>query len=388
MDYRSLRGSEVRRKVLVVAMLDSIHTARWLSQFVDEEIDFYLFPSSPMRRVHAQIAKLAKGPLGDHAVFRIFPLAKYWALPLWIIDKAVNNAIRGRLLALWFRKISPNYVHGLEMQNAGYLILRSFERVARVQNSKILVTNWGSDIFWFQRDPRHRQKLKRLLRLAHAYACECQRDVALALSLGFKGEIMPVLPNAGGFDAEYLNDEILPPEERRLIAVKGYHGWVGRAHIALQALEAISAELQDYEVVVYSCNLSTRRLATQMAKRTGLKVTAYSKGALSHDEMVEKFSKSLIYVGLSLSDGISTSMLEAMARGAIPVQTSTACCDEWFSDTGVAIQNLTAEEVAHGIQRAIGLALTSDSAAKNRDTVRARASREEIARQAISFYRL
>ena len=199
---------------------------------------------------------------------------------------------------------------------------------------------------------------------------------------------MPVLPNAGGFARSQLGGELLPVDKRKLIMVKGYHGWVGRAHIALQAIESISAELQDYEIVVYSCNLSTKWLATQVAKRTGLTINAYSKGALTHDVMVEKFSRSLIYIGLSLSDGISTSMLEAMAMGAIPVQTSTACCDEWFSETGVAIETLAAEEVAQGIQRAIGLALTTDSAAKNRETIRARASREEIAKQALAFYQL
>jgi glycosyltransferase involved in cell wall biosynthesis len=35
-------------------------------------------------------------------------------------------------------------------------------------------------------------------------------------------------------------------------------------------------------------------------------------------------------VGHSLSEGISTSMLEAMAMGAIPIQTCTSCADEWI----------------------------------------------------------
>ena len=230
--------------------------------------------------------------------------------------------------------------------------------------------------------------ISKLLAQVDRYAAECGRDVELARQLGFSGDVMPVLPNAGGFARSQLGGELLPVDKRKLIMVKGYHGWVGRAHIALQAIESISAELQDYEIVVYSCNLSTKWLATQVAKRTGLTINAYSKGALTHDVMVEKFSRSLIYIGLSLSDGISTSMLEAMAMGAIPVQTSTACCDEWFSETGVAIETLAAEEVAQGIQRAIGLALTTDSAAKNRETIRARASREEIAKQALAFYQL
>ena len=74
-----------------------------------------------------------------------------------------------------------------------------------------------------------------------------------------------------------------------------------------------------------------------MASETGLDITAHAKRALSHQQVPELFAKSKIYVGLSESDGISTSMLEATAMGAIPMQTSTACGDEWFKDSGVAV---------------------------------------------------
>jgi hypothetical protein len=34
------------------------------------------------------------------------------------------------------------------------------------------------------------------------YFCQCQRDVYLARTYGFKGEVFPVFPNDGGFDLE------------------------------------------------------------------------------------------------------------------------------------------------------------------------------------------
>ena len=44
---RSLRNSVgqimERRKILIIGMFDSIHLARWLSQFENEKIDFILF---------------------------------------------------------------------------------------------------------------------------------------------------------------------------------------------------------------------------------------------------------------------------------------------------------------------------------------------------------
>jgi len=51
----------LRKKVLVACMLDSIHAARWLTQFTDQKIDFLLFPSSPHRRGHPELERLLAG---------------------------------------------------------------------------------------------------------------------------------------------------------------------------------------------------------------------------------------------------------------------------------------------------------------------------------------
>jgi glycosyltransferase involved in cell wall biosynthesis len=377
--------SSSQTRVLAIGMFDSVHFSGWLRHFQDEDIQFLLFPSSPHRRLTSGLQQLLENE--GRGEFKLARGTKYLGLPMWILDKALSNRLRAAFVKFLISRFKPDFAHALELQNAGYLALRAYEGLTK-KRPILIATNYGSDIYWFSRDPKHLKLISELLQKVDRYAAECGRDVELARQLGFSNDVMPVLPNAGGFTLSQLGGELMPGDKRKLIMVKGYHGWVGRAHIALHALESISAELQDFEVVVYSCNLSTKRLAAQVAKRTGLRVTAYSKGALSHDEMVENFSRSLIYVGLSLSDGISTSMLEAMAMGAIPVQTSTACCNEWFSDTGVAIETLAAEEVAQGIRRAIWLALTTESAAKNRETVRVRASREAIAKQALAFYQL
>jgi glycosyltransferase involved in cell wall biosynthesis len=47
--------------------------------------------------------------------------------------------------------------------------------------------------------------------------------------------------------------------------------------------------------------------------------------------MIALFSNSLAYVGASRSDGISTSVLEAMSAGAFPIQTDSSCSSEWLA---------------------------------------------------------
>jgi len=79
-------------------------------------------------------------------------------------------------------------------------------------------------------------------------------------------------------------------------------------------------------------------------------------------------------------------MLEAMAMGAIPVQTSTACCDEWFGDSGIAVNEITASAVKDAIRRGLKLAEDPASADKNLETIKNKASAETIKKIALTFY--
>ena len=371
------------KTAVAICMLDSIHSARWLEQFSDQEIDFVLFPSSPSRRIHQQLNTLLER--NTIANYKIVPFGKWFGLPLWILDKFTNNFFRGTLLRWTIKRHKPDILHALELQNAGYVSLRALSKHKPV-GLRFIATNWGSDIFWFQRFPKHRAKLQALLKLADAYSAECHRDVALAKELGFTGEALPVIPNAGGFSKADLSMPLLTPDKRKTIALKGYHGWVGRAKVSLEAVGGLAEELKDYKFVVYSANRFVIKLAKQVAKETGLDITAHAKGSLSHQQVLELFAKSKIYVGLSESDGISTSMLEAMAMGTIPVQTSTACCDELFKDSGVAVREITVQAVKNAIEQGLVLAEDPSNAKTNRKTIELRANAEDVQKIALTFY--
>ena len=373
------------KKVLVVGMLDSIHLARWLDQFKDQDIQFLLFPSSPHRRVRPELKALLQG--GSKATYRLVGGARWWALPLWLADKLFGNILRGWLLRSQVSRFSPDFIHLLEFQNAGYIALRALKG-GRKPGPRIIATNWGSDIYWFRRFPKHESKIRNLLAASDFYSAECQRDVSLALSLGFKGVVLPVIPNAGGFDDHVLSRPTTPIGNRNVIAIKGYDGWVGRAKVALAAVEEIADSISGLEVVVYSANVGVLRTARKVASTTGLQIKVHRKGSLTHTEMLDLFAKSKIYVGISESDGISTSLLESMAMGAIPVQTSTSCCDEWFQDSGVSVSEISVSAVAGAILRGLSLAGNQANSDKNREIVRQRANARDVFLKAKVFYQL
>jgi glycosyltransferase involved in cell wall biosynthesis len=364
-------------------MYDSIHSARWLSQFQDQGIEFLLFPSSPHRKVHRNLDALIAGK--SKSSYTLFPLSKFLGLPLFMADKFAGNWFRSTLVKLAIKHFEPQFVHAMELQNAGYIAAKA---MASKSVSKLIATNWGSDIFWFQQFPKHREKLQQLLSVADYYSCECNRDVALAKRLGFQGHVMPVIPNAGGFSKELLSKHVPLLSERKVIAIKGYHGWVGRALTALDAVQRLAPELGEYRIVFYSCNKITAKKIERLSKNSSLKVTAHRIGALSHENMMELFSESKLYVGISLSDGISTSLLESMAMGAIPVQTATACCDEWFTDSGVKVTEITTEGVQKAILAGLKLAENQAHSDRNREIIRAKADADDVGKIAQGFYNL
>ncbi|MFY0671411.1 MAG: glycosyltransferase family 4 protein [Aquiluna sp.] len=371
-------------RVIAVGMFDSVHFARWLEQFQHQRIEFLLFPSSPHRRLHPKLSALLTAELP--ATYSLVRFTRFAGLPLWVLDKILNNALRGWLLRVTAWRFKPQFVHALEIQNAGYVSMAALEK-SKPTDLKLIVTNYGSDIFWFRKFPSHLAKIERLLAITDQYASECERDVRLARELQFEGQVMSVRPNAGGFSNEILRKTLRPITHRPVIAIKGYNGWAGRAHLAIEALKVLKHRLLDYEIIFFSSNTSTVTRARRCAKETGLKITAYAKGALSHSEMLNLFGRSTLYLGLSVSDGISTSMLEAMAMGAIPVQTATACCDEWFDETGVKVQDLSVAAVADAILEGIELAKDPSNRITNRETIRSKASEDYVRDAALEFYR-
>ena len=310
-------------------MLDSIHVARWLVTFSDQDIDFTLVSSTPNRRVHPMIKDLVKGNSNQVSSVTIRPFSGSFSIPLWTLDLIFRDRLRGAILSRLIRSIKPDYVHALELNHAGYIMTHAKNHRSS-SSEKFIATNWGSDIFWFQQFSSHRKRISKLLTDLDFYSAECHRDLELATKYGFTGQFMDVLPNAGGLEKDNLYRDLSTTSGRDVIVIKGYQSFVGRAVIALEAISSISSNLSNYRFVVYSANYKTQRIVKKLKSRTGLDITCHGKKQLSHKEMLSLFASARIYLGVSLSDGISTSLLEAMAGGAFPIQTSTSCADEWI----------------------------------------------------------
>ena len=372
----------MRPRVLIVGMLDSVHLAGWLSHFHGVGVEFLLFPSGPHRRIHKEIRELL-GARSDQ--FSLSFGSSMLGLPCWLLDRVFGNRVRAFFLRRAVRRWRPSVVHAVEIQNAGYLCLRAFR--GRARNFDWGATNYGSDIFWFSRFSKHRHLIVELLESLDFYSAECDRDVELAINLGFRGLIKPVFPNSGGIPDHLFFENNIERGTRDAITVKGYQGWAGQAIVALKALERISERLPISQLYVHSANLHTKLFIWRMRRKVSFRIEVFSKGALTRTEVIRHLSRSIVFVGISKTDGISTTMLEAMAAGAIPVQTATSCCGEWFGDkSGAAVREVSVEAVADSVRKALVMAETSHARQENWATVSRKGLRSTVSARAQLFY--
>jgi glycosyltransferase involved in cell wall biosynthesis len=380
-------------RLLFVALGESVHTMRWTSQLDGTGWDIHLFladhwlgPHRGLRNItlHNTAYRQVEG-LDESVRYgdRSWPLLKdNWPMyhPSWN-DQAWR-------LARTIRKLQPDIIHSLALQPASYLTWD----VKREYDGRFptwVVTNWGSDIYVFGRLAEHRTKVRGVLESCDYYMCECHRDVKLGHDFGLRGKALPILPNTGGFDLERIRQfrQPGPTSSRRLILLKGYQGWAGRALVGLRAVEMCADILGGYRIVVYLAGEDVKLAAELLSYATSIPVDCIPR--VPHDEMLRLHGSARISIGLSIGDAISTSLLEAMAMGSFPIQSHTSCGDEWIrcGESGILVHPEDPAEVARAIRCAIEDDALIDRAAEiNERTVRERLDGAVIREQVIATY--
>jgi glycosyltransferase involved in cell wall biosynthesis len=207
---------------------------------------------------------------------------------------------------------------------------------------RVILSIWGSDLFWFQKFAKHRTRIKSVLNKVDLLVIECHRDREFALRLGFEGEFFESMPATGGMNTALLAQKarLTPAKERRWIAVKGYSGFVGQGKDAIKVISEIESQITDFSVIVYSAGLGTQWFARGLKKKMGSRLIIARKHKLTNNDIQEMFLKSRVALGLSLSDGLPATVKEAMCMGAFPVQTLTSCAGEWFTNgiSGILVE--------------------------------------------------
>lgn len=390
-------------RILFVAMPQNMHSVRHINMLSAQDWDVHVFPSYDtevlpyFRNITAYHFSSAR-PKGLDSSIRVKGL---W--PLRAGSMVVRSPFKRYLpclsnRALWLawliRWLKPDIIHSQTIFTGGYLTMEAktiFQRY--FPHSKFppwIASNWGIDIHFLGRLPTHRERIKEVLSNCDYYICECHRDVRLARELGLKGEVLPVLPIGGGYDIKSAAQlrQPGPTSARRLIVLKGYQNLVGRALVGLRAIERCVDILKGYSVAIYlSDNEVIPNVAALVSQSTGIpiRIIQYSP----HEDVLRLHGQARISIALSASDAISTSLLEAMLMGSFPIQSNTACAEEWVQDgeTALLVHPEDTDAVEAAIRRAIeDDALVDRAAEVNNKVLSERLDQSLIQAQIIEMY--
>lgn len=363
-------------RILFIAMTESVHTARWLNEIQDLNWDVHIFPSQGIW-IHPAIKNVTVHGV-DFRPENINENIRFaggvpFTMP-HVSDKAniVLQRLRGhfepskindggyrvRQLIKVIKKIKPDIIHTLEMQHAGYLALHAKEIIGDSFPTWIF-TPWGNDIFFFGRLSDHQERIGRVLASCDYYGPKSERDIRLAKEFGFRGEFLSILPGNGGLDTTTLRTywQSGRCSDRKIILIKGYQGSMGRALVALRAIELCSDVLEGFSVVVYSATNAVKFKVKIVNDIDGVPTTVLPQ--VSHEVLLKIYGKARISIGLSISDGVPNSLLESMALGTFPIESNTSCADEWIinGENGFIVQ----PEDPHRVAEAIHIAVKNDN---------------------------
>jgi hypothetical protein len=257
-----------------------------------------------------------------------------------------------RLIAA-IEAFQPHLLHSMEVQIAGYLC----EETARRMGSQFppwILSSWGSDLSLFRKLPGHGPRLRAVCERIDFYMCDCARDQALARWFGYRGPVLPIVPASGGMDIDAVS---------RLASLR-----------PLSALQLAKDQLQGFHIQILAASPDMVRWAALTAAQTGLSIEALGY-VLEHSAALERLAEAHAIIGVSISDGLATTVLEAMALGVFPIQSSTACVDEWVTHgkSGLIVSPHDTKEMAEALIRAAtDDALVDQAAEENLRTVKAR----------------
>lgn len=366
-------------KILFVAMGNSVHTVRWLRMLADTGWDIRLFPANFLTGIHPELEVIRNIKIYSNKVFGHF-IKKYKKTKkerqsnLENLEKILrsedpsninwrdiarkvlpDNRVRG--LVNIIKRFKPDLLHSMHIQEGGYLAIQA-KRILKDEFPRWLVTNWGSELNLFSKISTQESKIKEVLENCDYLSGECSNDIRIARALGFKGEfIRPIVPNSGGLDFDYINKikKPGPTSERKLIMLKGYQNWAGRSLVGMRALERCSDVLQGYKIAIYCIDSMEVAVSAELfTKNTGVPVEIIPMET-PHEEILCYHGRSRISIGLSITDAISTSLLEAMVMGSFPIQSNTSCGSEWLEDgrSGIFVNPEDPEDTERAVRRAV-----------------------------------
>ena len=357
--YSLIRIPKIRRKkqaiLLVVGMVESSHFQSWIRATLSEKFfdQIWIVPSDyPVNGMTFQSLGFSKKLSCKLKIFH-FPVGKKLNNLLFrFLDLTLGHKWRSVLIFRYIRRARPNVLHFHELQHGAYLFNPISRYFGEGRNFKVVCSTWGSDLLFYGELESHRKDIEEVISWTDLMTAERVNDKKICDKFDYGKEFLAPVYITIGLDAPIELPKVRA-SERKKILIKGYQDSHGRALNALAALEVIKSDLQDFEIRVFSASEAVRLQVEFLRSTKHWDIEVINR--TSNKEIKKHFSESRIYIGLAISDGLSTSMVEAMANGAFPIQSLNSAVNIFIENgvSGFAVDPWNLEDIARCIDIAL-----------------------------------
>ena len=304
--------------------------------------------------------------------------------------------LQGRRLRRLVDTAHPDLIHALRIPFEGMVAA-----AACPPGVPLAVSIWGNDLtLQAPRNPLIARATRRVLARAELLFADCQRDLDLAKTWGFRSTIPPLaLPGGGGIDMTKYGESALGREpssdcqeqesdHRIIVNARGLRQYV-RNDTLLDALSVLAQEIDPRVRMVFVDASDDKNLCAEIAQHP-LADKIIVTGRRSPGEMAELFRRAEVSVSITDHDGTPNSLLEAMAAGAVPVCGDIPAIREWIEHgrNGFLAAPDNSSDVASALRIAMNLSAADREAIirENKLAIAAKAERRATGQRAAREY--
>lgn len=289
-------------RLLMLADASSLHTRRWADWFAG--------------RGHQVLLASLEDPKGISVPFVRLPGRSRWLDYLRAVP-ALRQTIQDFRPDLVNAHFVPNY--GLMGKASGF--------------RPLAVSAWGSDLLISAKKSLvHRLRARWALAGAGLATCDGQSLADELAALGVvQGRILNVPMGVDRRLIASVSRELHRTGPLNIVSTRSLEPVYGVGTI-IRALPAVVENSNRPVNLTVIGDGSLRKNLERLARELGVESRITFAGRLEHWRLMEELDKAAVYVSASLSDSTSVSLLEAMARGLVPVAGDIPGNREWIEN--------------------------------------------------------
>lgn len=285
-------------------------------------------------------------------------IAEFADLDSLKVSFALRNLKAVKQIYAYLKSAAPDVVHIHQANSYAWHTLRAIAKLA--QRPKVILTAWGSDVLIL---PKQGKLMRRMVEYNLRNV-----DIITSDSLFMSAAIAELLGKVSrpihtiNFGIQNVPQLAIQTTKQQTILSNRLHKPFYRIDKIIQAFAVLIKHdliTTEYRLVIAGGGEESVNLQ-QLAQDLGVSSQVTFTGMLDYTELVKFYQQAQIFVSVPESDGTSSSLLEALAYGCVPVLSNLPANLEWVLDQ---INGFIAPEVGQLAEQLLSaITLTQNSA--------------------------